>query len=179
MNPFSHSTASGLPERGSDELSLGIWMRFSTKKNNKTWEAICSESQWHWSGFHQPCQTWSRTRRQGCRRDWKLLYFFQIFNFTYTVKAHCHRISKPCWCRLLHLGQLVWKGQHRFHLKKNRCSNVKQHTKTSLALLNMARMPRTWQVGWSDPAGPRGLQSKRLILLVSFNFMMQTTVIIC
>ena len=35
MNPFSHSTASGSPERGSDELSLGIRMRFSTKKNNK------------------------------------------------------------------------------------------------------------------------------------------------
>ena len=35
MNPFSHSTASGSPERGSDELSLGIRMRFSTKKNSK------------------------------------------------------------------------------------------------------------------------------------------------
>ena len=34
MNPFSHSTASGSPERGSDELSLWIRMRISTKNIN-------------------------------------------------------------------------------------------------------------------------------------------------
>ena len=128
---------------------------------DKTWEAKCSESRWHWSGFHQPCQTWSQTMRPRCRRDWKLLYFFQIWNFTYTVKAHCHRLSKLCWCILSLLGQLVWKGQRQYYLKQNGSSKVKQRAKTSLALLKMARMPRTWQVGWSDPVGPSGLQSKR------------------
>ena len=84
MNPFSHSTASGSPERGSDELSLReIQIFFKKNLLNSvlvlkiwTWVAKCWEIRWHLSVGHLPCQTCSQTRRRGCRRDWKLLNFF-------------------------------------------------------------------------------------------------------
>ena len=91
MKPFSHSTASGSPERGSDELSLEKRLFYFPKYSQlllfKTLVTKCWDNQWHWSAsLDPPYQTCSRTTRPGCRRDWMFFVFFlDILAFTYTV----------------------------------------------------------------------------------------------
>ena len=81
MKPFSHSTASGSPERGSDELSLEkrffYFPKYSQLLLFKTWATKCWDNQWHWSAsLDPPYQTCSQTTRPGCRRDWMFFVFF-------------------------------------------------------------------------------------------------------